>query len=184
MDWTVSLKDSFKSSTSIPVNVTLFGNGVSANAVKLRILKDILNLRWVLNSVAKCPYKEKGERERREGYQVAQRYRVYLKYRRGRGCKFDPWVEEIPWGRKWQPTPVCMPGKSHGQRSLMGYSLWDHNESDPAEHMHTCTHTHTSSDSDARRLCEDRGRAQNDSATSQGMPGAIWSWTEQGKSPL
>ena len=66
MDWTVSLKDSFKSSTSIPVNVTLFGNGVSANAVKLRILKYILNLRWVLNSVAKCPYKEKGERERRE----------------------------------------------------------------------------------------------------------------------
>ena len=135
----MSLKDSFKSSTSIPVNVTLFGNGVSANAVKLRILKYILNLRWVLNSVAKCPYKEKGERERREGYQVAQWYRVYLKYRRGRGCKFDPWVEEIPWGRKWQPTPVCMPGKSHGQRSLMGYSLWGPKESDTTERlsMHT-----------------------------------------------
>ena len=34
-----------------------------------------------------------------------------------------PWVEKIPWGRKWQPTPVFMPGKFHGQRSLLGYSL-------------------------------------------------------------
>ena len=34
---------------------------------------------------------------------------------------FDPWVGKIPWGRKWQPTPVVLPGKSHGQRSLTGY---------------------------------------------------------------
>ena len=31
-------------------------------------------------------------------------------------------VEKIPWRRKWQPTPVFLPGKSHGQRSLAGYS--------------------------------------------------------------
>ena len=31
---------------------------------------------------------------------------------------FDPWVGKIPWRRKWQPTPVLLPGKSHGQRSL------------------------------------------------------------------
>ena len=31
----------------------------------------------------------------------------------------------IPWRRKWQPTPVFLPGKSHGERSLMSYSLWD-----------------------------------------------------------
>ena len=37
---------------------------------------------------------------------------------------FDPWVRKIPWSRKWQPTPVFLPGKSHGQRSLVGYSLW------------------------------------------------------------
>ena len=35
---------------------------------------------------------------------------------------FDPWVGKIPWRRKWQPTPVFLPGKSHGQRSLVGYS--------------------------------------------------------------
>ena len=39
-------------------------------------------------------------------------------------CSFDPWVGETPWRRKWQPTPVFLPGKSHGQRSLVGYSPW------------------------------------------------------------
>ena len=34
---------------------------------------------------------------------------------------FNPWVGKIPWRRKWQPTPVFLPGKFHGQRSLMGY---------------------------------------------------------------
>ena len=36
----------------------------------------------------------------------------------------DPWVGKIPWSRKWQPTPVFSPGKSHGQRSPVGYSTW------------------------------------------------------------
>ena len=40
-------------------------------------------------------------------------------WRRG----FDPWVRNIPWRRKRQPTPVFLPGKPHGQRSLAGYSL-------------------------------------------------------------
>ena len=36
--------------------------------------------------------------------------------------RFSPWVEKIPWRRKWQPLPVILPGESHGQRSLKGYS--------------------------------------------------------------
>ena len=36
--------------------------------------------------------------------------------------RFDPWVRKSPWRRAWQPTPVFLPGKSHGQRSLTGYS--------------------------------------------------------------
>ena len=36
---------------------------------------------------------------------------------------FNPWVRKIPWRRKWQPTPVFLPGKCHGQRSLEGYSM-------------------------------------------------------------
>ena len=37
--------------------------------------------------------------------------------------------QEDLWRRKWQPTPVFLPGKSHGQRSLVGYSLWGRKES-------------------------------------------------------
>ena len=36
---------------------------------------------------------------------------------------FDPWVEKIPWRKKWQPTPLFLPGEFHGQKSLAGYSL-------------------------------------------------------------
>ena len=39
-----------------------------------------------------------------------------------RDTRFDPWVGKIPWRRAWQHTPVFLPGESHGQRSLGGYS--------------------------------------------------------------
>ena len=39
---------------------------------------------------------------------------------------FNPWVGKTPWRRKWQSTPVFLPGKSHRQRSLVGYSPWGH----------------------------------------------------------
>ena len=48
---------------------------------------------------------------------------------------FDPWVGKIPWSRKWQPTPVFLPGESHGQRSLASYSPWSRNESDTTERL-------------------------------------------------
>ena len=38
--------------------------------------------------------------------------------------EFNPWVGKILWKRQWQPTPVLLPGKSHGRRSLVGYSPW------------------------------------------------------------
>ena len=44
---------------------------------------------------------------------------------------FDPWVGKIPWRRKWQPTPVFLPGESPGQRSLVGYSQWGHKRVGP-----------------------------------------------------
>ena len=49
---------------------------------------------------------------------------------------FDPWVGKIPWRRKWHPTPVFLPGESHGGRSLVGYSPWGHKESDTIERLH------------------------------------------------
>ena len=44
----------------------------------------------------------------------------------------------ILWRRKWQPTPVFLPGESHGQRSLAGYSPWGRKELDTTEHP--CKH--------------------------------------------
>ena len=43
---------------------------------------------------------------------------------------FPPWVRKVPWRRSWQPTLVCLPMKSHGQRSLVGYSQWGLKELD------------------------------------------------------
>ena len=53
---------------------------------------------------------------------VAQQWRIHLQGRRRKRCEFSPWMGKIPWRRKWQPTPVFLPGKSHGQRILVGYS--------------------------------------------------------------
>ena len=55
--------------------------------------------------------------------------------RRGRPG-FDPWVGQIPWRSKWQPTPVFLPGKSHGRRSLVGYSPRGRKELDATERLH------------------------------------------------
>ena len=52
---------------------------------------------------------------------------------------FKPWVWKIPWRRKWQPIPVFLPGKSHGQRGLVGYSPRGHTESGTTEQL--CTRT-------------------------------------------
>ena len=45
------------------------------------------------------------------------------------------WVRKIPWRKTWRPTPVFLPGESHGQRSLAGYSPWGHRESDATEQL-------------------------------------------------
>ena len=50
----------------------------------------------------------------------------------------DPWVKKISWRRKWQPSPVFLPGKFHGQMSLVDYSPWGGKESDTIEHA--CLH--------------------------------------------
>ena len=53
---------------------------------------------------------------------------------------FNPWVRESLWRKKWQPPPVFLPGKSHGERSLGGYSLWGCKELDMIKHACTLTH--------------------------------------------
>ena len=57
----------------------------------------------------------------------------------------ETWVQSLgqedPWRRKWQPTPVLLPGEFHGQRSLASCNLWDCKELDMTECVHTHTHS-------------------------------------------
>ena len=60
-------------------------------------------------------------------------WRTRCQWWRHKICGFDPWVGKVPWRRKWPPTPVCLPGESHGQRSPAGYSPRGHKEPDATE---------------------------------------------------
>ena len=81
-----------------------------------------------------------------------------------RRCRFDPWIRKIPWIRKWQPTPVFLSGKSHGQNmSLVGYRPWVWIELDMTEWLST----HRSSQSVGSQ------RARYDLATEHRMKGTF-----------
>ena len=58
-----------------------------------------------------------------------------------RDVNLFPGLGRFPRYRKWQSTLVFLPGKSHGKRSLVGYSLWSHKELDMTELLSTHTHT-------------------------------------------
>ena len=49
--------------------------------------------------------------------------------------RVDLWVGKIHWRREWKPSPVLMPGESHGQKTLAGYSLWGHKRLDTTEQL-------------------------------------------------
>ena len=53
-----------------------------------------------------------------------------------KGPRLNPRVRKIPWRRKWQRTPVFLPGKFHGWRNLVGYSPWGRKDSDTTERLH------------------------------------------------
>ena len=60
--------------------------------------------------------------------------------RRCKKCRFKPWVRKISWRRARKPTPVCLPGESHGQRSLAGYkSTWSQRVEHDWSNL-ACTH--------------------------------------------
>ena len=68
---------------------------------------------------------------------ISLTFKVWLRWSRicppGRRIGFNLWVRKIPWRRAWQPTPVFLPGESHGQRSLVGYSPRGRKESGTTE---------------------------------------------------
>ena len=65
---------------------------------------------------------------------MAQQWRISLSMEE---MWVPSWVRKFPWRRAWQPSPVFLPGKSHGQRSLVGYSAWGCKESDTTEWLST-----------------------------------------------
>ena len=69
--------------------------------------------------------------------------RIPLQCRKCKRCRYNPWVGKIPWRRKWQLTPIFLPGKSHGQRSLEGYSVWGCKESYTTERLSNWPTTNT-----------------------------------------
>ena len=77
-----------------------------------------------------------------------------------RRCGFNPWVGKIPWKRARQPTPVFLPGESHGQRKLAGYSPWGRKESDTTEQLNNC---HLIRETCTRSAVESQSRAENHS---------------------
>ena len=92
------------------------------------VLKKILRLpdtdTWVTHGISKTSFELFGWCSGKESI---------CQFRRCQRHEFDPWIGKIPWSRKWQLTPVFLPGKFHGQRSLAGYSSWGRKESDTAE---------------------------------------------------
>ena len=68
-----------------------------------------------------------------EGFPGGSAVRICLQCRSCRRRGFNPWVRKVPWRRAWQPVPVSLPGESHGQRSMEGYSSPGHKELDTTE---------------------------------------------------
>ena len=163
MDWTVSLKDSSKSSTSIPVNMTLFGNGVSANAAKLRILNDIiLNLRWVLSSIA---ISLQGKRRKREKERVPG----------GSVVKSQSEIQEMQEMRVWS--------LGRGNGNPLQYSCLENSMDRGAwwaticgitsqTQLSTCTHTHTHTHTHKQWYRCQEGRVKTEAETRMMKPQA------------
>ena len=75
--------------------------------------------------------RKEGRSEGNEGFPGKEPAYQCRKHKR---CGFNLWVRKILWSMKWQPTPVFLPGKSHGWRILEGYSPWGHKGSGMTEH--------------------------------------------------
>ena len=74
---------------------------------------------------------------------------------------FDPWVGRMPWRRKWQPTPVLLPGKSHGQRSLADCRPRGHKESDMIEQSTSVLYGQTEEGTMEKSTLRSKGNASS-----------------------
>ena len=92
-----------------------------------------LPLSWVFSPLSRAVFLCPGKGRHSLCFNPTRASQEACPCRKGRRCGFHPWVGKIPWRRKQQPTPVFLPGESHGQRSLSGYSPRGCKESDTTE---------------------------------------------------
>ena len=86
------------------------------------------NVPLLNNRMSHCPWSKPGSLS--GGSPVKNQSAMSKTHRR---WVFNHWARKIPWRRKWQPSSGFLPGKSHRQRSLAGYSPQGHKESDTTE---------------------------------------------------
>ena len=101
-------------------------------AARRRVCRIVMGPQWTRKDMP--IQRGKGFPRWQSGKESACQGRGYRGYKR---CEVKPWIGKIPWTRKWQPTPVILPEKSHRQRSLAGYSPWGHKELDMTEQLST-----------------------------------------------
>ena len=94
--------------------------------------------------------------------------------RRCNRFRFDSWFWKIPWRRKWQPTPVFLPEKFHGQRILVGYSPWVTNRRDLVTEHTQYTHM-------VKYLIHTEWRTKQKCTVQQlsGGTSTIWVWKKE-----
>ena len=107
------------------------------------------------------------------GLCIPQRKKHWVQCRRHKRCRFNPWVQKIPWRRAWQPTAVFLPGETHRQRSLEGYSPWGHRETGLSTRACMHTHTHTHKHTHTHSACRLVG-VQVDSCVHLKLPSPLW----------
>ena len=102
--------------------------------LKSRLGRNINNLRYADDTTLMAESEEL-KSVLMNGKEESEKAGLKLNIQKTKIMAFGPIISwqingETPWRRKWQPTPVFVPGKFHGQRSRVGYSPWGHKESD------------------------------------------------------
>ena len=107
---------------------------------------------WETRGTLLCQGTRQGIRGERLGHSMSISGSDGKEFLQCRKPGFNPWVRNIPWKRKWQPTPMFLPGEPHGQRTLVGYSPWGYKELDTTEQL-TLSLVDVSGSSDLHLCC-------------------------------
>ena len=114
-----------------PLQYSGLGNPMDRGAWRAIVHRAAKNWTW-LKQLSTCMHTHTHTRTHTQRWWHSGKESV-CQYRICQKCRSDPWVGKSPWNRKWQPTPVFLPGNFRGQRSLAGYSPQGFKESGTTE---------------------------------------------------